>query len=849
MPLGYRTAPVKTPSLPDLPISEALPALHQALIERRSVLIEAPPGAGKSTIVPIALLQSPWLEGQKILMLEPRRIAARAVAMRMSALLGEPVGRRVGFRTRLETRVSGETRIEVVTEGILTRMLQEDSALTGIGCVIFDEFHERSLNADLGLALSIESQQTLREDLRLVVMSATLELKPLVRLLGNAPVVSAPGRSFEVRTHYVPRRNELHLELQVSQVIRSALARHAGDVLCFLPGAAEIRRVQRNLEEGDRDRSVRVMPLYGELDGPDQDAALAPSPPGGRKVVLATSIAETSLTIEGIRVVVDSGMRRYAEFDPATGMSRLVTGKVSQAAADQRRGRAGRLSDGECYRLWSEGTHASLNPHTPPEILHADLAPLALELACWGAMDATNLAWLDPPPTAPLAQARDLLLKLDAIDAHARITAHGRSLQRLGMHPRLAHMLVNARELGAARLACDLAAILSERDILRAGVGARDADLRLRVAVLRGDSREVPAGVTVDARAKSQAQRNSGHWQRDTKSAPDTADPHEATGILLAWAYPDRIARARGDGARYLLANGRGARFGEAQALAKSEFIVAAELDGADREARIFLAAPISLDQLERHFASLVTDSADIHWDERAGAISAKRERRLGALLLESSEMRAPDPDAMQEAALTGLKQMGIAGLPWTKELRQRQARIMLMRKYQVAGPAPWPDLSDEALEHTLVAWASPWIMGFTRREHFARLDLSNALHAFLSRAQEGVLDREAPTHFTVPSGSHIPIDYLDGENPSLSVRLQELFGLSETPAVAGGKLPLLLKLLSPAGRPVQITKDLVSFWRHGYHEVKKDLKGRYPKHYWPDDPYTAQATRRARPR
>jgi ATP-dependent helicase HrpB len=849
MPLGYRTAPVKTPLLPDLPINEALPALHQALLERRSVLVEAPPGAGKSTIVPIALLQSPWLKGQKILMLEPRRIAARAVAMRMSALLGEPVGRRVGFRTRLETRVGGETRIEVVTEGILTRMLQEDSALEGLGCVIFDEFHERSLNADLGLALSIESQQTLREDLRLVVMSATLELKPLVRLLGSAPVVSAPGRSFDVRTHYVPRRNELHLELQVSQVVRAALATHTGDVLCFLPGAAEIRRVQRNLEEGDLDRSVRVMPLYGELDGPDQDAALAPSAPGGRKVVLATSIAETSLTIEGIRVVVDSGMRRYAEFDPATGMSRLVTGKVSQAAADQRRGRAGRLSDGDCYRLWSEGTHAGLSPHTPPEILHADLAPLALDLACWGAVDATSLAWLDPPPAAPLAQARDLLLKLDAIDAQARITAHGRTLQRLGMHPRLAHMLVNARDLGAARLACDLAAILSERDILRAGIGARDADLRLRVAVLRGDSREVPAGVTVDARAKSQAQRNSGHWQRDMKSAPDTADPHEATGILLAWAYPDRIARARGDGARYLLANGRGARFGEPQALAKSEFIVAAELDGADREARIFLAAPISLDALERHFASLMTDSADIHWDERAGAISAKRERRLGALLLESSEMRAPDPDAMQEAALTALKHMGIAGLPWTKELRQRQARIMLIRKYQVAGPAPWPDLSDDALEHTLEAWASPWIMGFTRREHFARLDLSNALRAFLSRAQETILDREAPTHFTVPSGSHIPIDYLDGENPSLSVRLQELFGLSETPAVAGGKQPLLLKLLSPAGRPVQITKDLVSFWRHGYHEVKKDLKGRYPKHYWPDDPYTAQATRRARPR
>ena len=849
MPLGYRTAPVTLPKLPDLPINEALPALREALNARTAVLVEAPPGAGKSTIVPIALLQQPWLRDQKILMLEPRRIAARAVANRMSALLGEPVGRSVGFRTRLESRVSRETRIEVVTEGIITRMLQEDSSLGGVGCVIFDEFHERSLNADLGLALSLESQRNLREELRLVVMSATLDLKPLVRLLDDAPVVSAKGRSFEVRTHYVPRRNEIHLELQVAQLVRTALREHAGDVLCFLPGAAEIRRVQRNLEEAALDRGVRVMPLYGELEGAEQDAALAPAAPGQRKVVLATSIAETSLTIEGIHVVIDSGLRRYGEFDPATGMSRLVTGKVSQAAADQRRGRAGRLSEGDCYRLWSEGTHASLSPQTPPEILHADLAPLALELACWGAVDATSLAWLDPPPAAPLAQARELLQQLGAVDAGVRVTTHGRALQKLGMHPRLAHMLVKSQELGAARLACDLAAILSERDILRAGAGARDADLRLRVAVLRGDSREVPPGVSIDTRAKAQAQRSSSQWQRDVRTARDTADPHEATGILLGWAYPDRIARARGDGTRYLLANGRGARFGEPQALAKSEFIVAAELDGAEREARIFLAAPIGLADLEAHFADLISDTAEIHWDDRAGAVSAKRERRLGALLLESAEMRDPDPDAMQTAVLEGLKQTGIAGLPWTKELRQLQARVMLMRQYEVAAPAPWPDLSDEALDRTLEVWASPWVVGFTRREHFARFDLSNAVRSFITRAQEAILEREAPAHFTVPSGSHIPIDYSEGGNPTLSVRLQELFGLNQTPAVAAGKLPLLLKLLSPAGRPVQITKDLVSFWNRGYHEVKKDLKGRYPKHYWPDDPYTAQATRRARPR
>ena len=838
------------PPLPDLPINEALPALAQALTNRRSVLLEAPPGAGKSTIVPLFLRSSPWLAGQKILMLEPRRLAARAVAGRMAHLLGEPVGHSVGFRTRLETRVSRETRIEVVTEGILTRMLQEDSGLAGIGCVIFDEFHERSLNADLGLALCIESQQNLREDLRLVVMSATLDLQPIAKLLGDAPVVAARGRSFDVATQYIARRPEIYLEQQTAQVMRTALREHDGDILCFLPGAAEIRRVQRALEDTGLDRNVRVLPLYGELESAAQDAALSPAPAGQRKIVLAPSIAETSLTIEGIRVVVDSGLRRYAEFDPATGMSHLVTTKVSQAAADQRRGRAGRLSAGHCYRLWSEGTQGSLAPQTAPEILHADLAPLALELSCWGAVDAASLSWLDPPPAAPLAQARDLLRQLEAIDSAARVTPHGRMLANLGTHPRLAHMLVKAREFGAPRLACDLAAILSERDILRASAGARDVDLRLRVAVLRGDVRDLPPGITVDSRAMTQAARSSGHWQRDfARGRPDSADPHEWTGILLAWAYPDRIGRARGDGGRYVLANGRGARFGEPQALAKAEFIVAAELDGAEREARIFLAAPLRLADLEEHFSAQILDRAEILWDDREHAIRARRERRLGALALESTEIRNPDPQGMQNAVLTGLRQLGIAGLPWTPELRQWQARVMLMQRYAVASPEPWPDLSDTALAATLEEWAPPWISGFTRREHFARIDLANALRSRLTYAQGVIVEREAPTHFTVPSGSHIPIDYLDGEIPTLSVRLQEMFGLNQTPSVAAGRLPLLLKLLSPARRPVQITRDLVSFWNRGYHEVKKDLKGRYPKHYWPEDPYTAEPTRRARPR
>ena len=844
------------PPLPDLPINEALPALAQALTNRGSVLLEAPPGAGKSTIVPLFLRDSAWLGTQKILMLEPRRIAARAVAARMAYLLGEPLGRSVGFRTRLETRVSRETRIEVITEGILTRMLQDDSSLAGIGCVIFDEFHERSLNADLGLALCIESRQNLREDLRLVVMSATLDMQPIAKLLGDdgppgdAPIIAARGRSFEVTTQYVARRPEIYLEQQTAQVLRTALRDHDGDILCFLPGAAEIGRVQRALEDAGLDGNVSVLPLYGELEGAAQDAALTPAPAGRRKIVLATSIAETSLTIEGIRVVVDSGLRRYAEFDPATGMSHLVTTKVSQAAADQRRGRAGRLCAGHCYRIWSQSTQASLSPQTAPEILHADLAPLALELSCWGAVDAASLSWLDPPPAAPLAQARDLLRQLDAIDSAARVTPHGRKLAKLGLHPRLAHMLVRANEFGAPRLACDLAAILSERDILRAAAGARDADLRLRVAVLRGETRNPPPGITLDQRAIGQAARSSARWQRDLmRSGPDSADPHDATGILLAWAYPDRIAQARGDGGRYLLANGRGARFGEPQALSKARYIVAAELDGAEREARVFLAAPVRLADLEKHFSEQILDRAEIVWDERENAIHARRERRLGALVLESAELRNPDTLALQTAVLAGLQKLGSATLPWTTDLRQWQARVTLMRQHAVPSPEAWPDVSDTTLMATLEQWAPPWISGITRREHFSRMDLRNALRSRLTYAQGVILEREAPTHFTVPSGSNIPIDYLDGDTPTLSVRLQEMFGLSRTPSVAAGRLPLLLKLLSPARRPVQITRDLVSFWNRGYPEVKKDLKGRYPKHYWPEDPYTAEPTRRARPR
>jgi ATP-dependent helicase HrpB len=835
-------------TLPELPITAVLPQLAGALAHGRNVLLQAPPGAGKSTLVPLSLLEADWLGKGRILMLEPRRLAARAVAARMAQLLGEPVGRRVGFRTRLETRVSGATRIEVVTEGILTRMLQGDAALDGVSCLIFDEFHERSLNADLGLALSLDVQANLREDLRILVMSATLDLAPLARLLDDAPVITAEGRLFPVATIHVLRRPELHLEAQLVQVVRTALREQPGDILCFLPGAAEIRRLQRHLEDDGASAALRILPLFGDLTAAEQDEALRPAPAGRRKVVLATSIAETSLTIEGVRTVIDAGLRRYAEFDPASGMTRLVTGKVSQAAADQRRGRAGRLASGTCYRLWSEGTHASLAAHSPPEILHADLAPLALDLASWGAQDSAALRWLDAPPAAPLAQARDLLRALEALDTTGRITAHGRELAQLGAHPRLGHMLIRARALGAGRLACELAAILSERDILRSAPSARDVDMRLRIQALRRGAGSLPPGISIDPRALSQATRSASLWQRQlTGSAPDSADPHTATGPLLALAYPDRVGRARDGSGRYLLANGRGARFGEPQALAKAEFLVAAEIDGAEREGRIFLAAPLTLADIETLFEAQVTQVSDIAWDPRSNAVRARQERRLGALVLEGRDLAAPDPQAVLEAALAGLAGLGLGVLPWTAALRQFQARVSLLRRMKVRAPEEWPDLSDEALLATLPDWAPPWIAGCTRREHFQRVDLAGALHSRLSHRQREVLEREAPTHLTVPSGSRIPVDYEDGATPSLSVRLQEMFGLTTTPTIADGRQALLLKLLSPAGRPVQVTQDLVSFWNRGYHEVRKDLKGRYPKHPWPDDPLAAPPTRRAR--
>ena len=832
-----------------LPVESVIPDLRRLLVNGRHALLTAPPGAGKTTVVPLALLNEPWLQGQRIIMLEPRRLAARAAAHRMALMLGEAVGETVGYRIRFDTKVSDATRIEVVTEGILTRLLQDDPSLSGYGLVILDEFHERSVQADLGLALTLESQRALRNELRILIMSATLDCIGVAKLLGGAPVVSAEGRVFPVETHFLDQPLSIPLEQAVAQTIKKVLRLEPGSILVFLPGLAEIRRVERLLLDSGLSTDVRLAPLHGDLPLEAQLLAISPPVAGTRKIVLSTAIAETSLTIEGVRVVIDAGLMRVPRFDPSNGLTRLDTITITQDSAEQRHGRAGRMEAGACYRLWTSAQHKALLPRRPPEVLDADLAPLMLELAVWGT-DPGDLAWLDPPPAAAVTPARELLMQLNAIDAQGRLTEHGRRMAECPLHPRLAHMVLSAIPLGLSGLACDLAALLGERDILRGPRGWRNADVRLRLDALHGyPVRE--AGVAVERTAIQRVRQVA--RQVKTSVLRYTSKEYEKTqeevGILLALAYPDRIAQQQpGDERRYLLANGKGAAFSQPDVLASEPYLVIANLDDGGEWARIFLAAPIDAAEVESTFGAQCREVEFVMWDDQAHAVRARKQRLLGALVLRDQPSVNPDPEQVSQALLQGIRKTGIDALPWTKDLFQWRARVQFLRRVE-GSASSWPDVSTSALLDTLEQWLKPFVAGITRLDHAHRLDLAGALQALLTWQQRALLDRMAPTHMNVPSGSRLPIDYQDTTVPVLAVRLQEMFGCEDTPRIGDGTVPVMVHLLSPAGRPVQVTQDLRSFWRSGYVEVRKELRGRYPKHHWPDDPLTAQPTRRTKKR
>ncbi len=863
-----------------LPIDAVTPELVTALARNTTAVLVAPPGAGKTTRVPLVLAAEPWAADRKILVLEPRRLAARAAAARMAKTLGERVGGTVGYRVRFGSMVSKRTRIEVITEGVFTGLIQDNPSLDGVGAVLFDEFHERSLDADLGLALARDAQQGLREDLRLLVMSATIDGARIAKTLGDAPVIASEGRAFEVETRYLGRDSAKPIEPQVANAALRALRAETGSILVFLPGAGEIRRTETIMRERCSDPAVDVFALYGGLDFDAQDRAIAPAPPGRRKVVLATSIAETSLTIEGVRVVVDSGLARVPRYEPDVGLTRLETVRVSRAAADQRRGRAGRVEPGVCYRLWDEPQTAALDPYPQPEILAADLSSLVLCLAQWGVSDPAKLLFLDPPPAAALNEARTLLAALGAIDDSGRITSEGKLLNRLPLPPRLARMVVDASREGVGHVAAEIAAVLTER-----GLGGNDIDVRHRIDGLRRDrsaraqearrmanrwaemaevfpsplvskGRGAGSGASVAAVLRSPtptpdlAPQGGGEKSRRATARvdrPSGAACMPSHGAILALAYPERIAKNRGTAAgAFLLANGRGAYVDPASPLAREPFVAIAELVGSAAQSRITLATAIDLADIEARFADRIEAIEVVTCDAKALALHARRSRRMGAIVLsEQSLPVAPDAGTAQLLA-SAIVKAGLGRLPWTKALRQWRDRVAFLRR---AEGAEWPDVSDSALAVTAETWLAPLLIDKTSLEALTSSEFEQALHNLLPYGLRRRLETEAPTHFDAPSGSRVPIDYEAEEGPKLAIRVQELFGLSRHPAIAGGRVPLVIELLSPAHRPVQVTRDLPQFWRGSYAAVRSEMRGRYPRHPWPDDPLSAPATRRAKPR
>jgi ATP-dependent helicase HrpB len=816
-----------------LPIDAALPELTAALRGNNAAVLVAPPGAGKTTRVPLILAAEPWaqLSGptSRILVLEPRRLAARAAAARMAHNLGEAVGETVGLRVRFGSKVSRKTRIEIVTEGIFTRMIVDDPVLAGVAAVLFDEFHERSLDADLGLALARDAQQGLREDLKILVMSATIDGARVGALLGGAPVIESQGRIFPVETRYVGR-DARPIEPQLADTIARAMRAERGSVLAFLPGAAEIRRTQ-NLLESRADEATDIVPLYGALGGDEQARAIEPAQPDRRKIVLATSIAETSITIEGVRVVVDSGLARVPRYEPDFGVTRLDTVRVSRAAADQRRGRAGRTEPGVCYRLWDEPQTAALEPFARPEILAADLSSFALDLAAWGA-DADKLVFLDPPPRAALTEAKALLTALGAIDGDGRITAEGRQLRRLPLPPRLARMVIDAARFGQGTLAAELAALIGER-----GLGGDDIDMRERLAALRRDR----SARARDVRAMAQ------RWAEVAAAPPSRAGGDFSVGALTALAFPERIAKNRGSGTgAFLLANGRGASLDPASPLAREPFLAVAELTGSAAQGRILSAAPITLSEIETHFSDRITAREDIAFDAASLSLRGRNSRRLGAVVL--SERAAPVLPGENNARLLAesIAALGIDRLPWTQALQQWRDRVMFLRHSE---GADWPDLSDAALATGAEEWLAGALAGRTALAALPADEFAAALGELLPWPLRRRLDAEAPVYFEAPTGTRVAIDYASDGGPKIAIRVQELFGLDRHPAIAGGKVPLAIELLSPAQRPVQTTRDLPGFWRGSYAAVRAEMRGRYPKHPWPDDPIAAAPTRRAKPR